>query len=165
MASQGIVHIATNTFSAVTSSIFDNCFSSTYKNYYAVAKVTTTGSARVRGRLRAAGTDDSGSNYGIQYLYAASGSLGGIRGTGDTVFNGTFMDGGTKPNFGEFWLHRPFEATRTTAWSESPSDLPQTIQWTFVHKLSTSYDGISFLITNAGESMTGSISIFGLVTA
>lgn len=163
MPSQGLVHIATNTFSSVASTSFDNVFSATYRNYYAVAKVTASGTYRVRGRLRASGVDDSGSNYGIQYLYATGSIIGGIRGTGDSLFNGTVSATTSSfPNIGEMWLHKPFEATRTTVWSDVPDPSPQITQWTFVHQLSTSYDGISFLITDASQTMTGSISIFGM---
>lgn len=61
----GLVHLHTETFSAVSSVSLDNVFSSTYDNYRIVTNVTTSANAQIRIRMRSSGTDLTSSyNWG-----------------------------------------------------------------------------------------------------
>ena len=66
-APQGLVHINTTTFSAVSSVSVNNCFTSAYENYLILGNVIGTAGTSIAARLRASGTDAT-TNYGDQYV-------------------------------------------------------------------------------------------------
>ena len=62
-APQGMVHINTTTFSAVSSVSLDNVFTSDYENYKIMMFSTNSVQALLNFRYRASGTDNSGALY------------------------------------------------------------------------------------------------------
>jgi hypothetical protein len=70
---QGLVHINTTSFSAVSSfSLPDNTFSSTYDNYRLIIDLSASTSTTLRLRYRASGVDNSSS------IYTFGGYFGGV---------------------------------------------------------------------------------------
>jgi len=86
-APQGLVHIATESFSAVSSVSLDNVFTSNYENYKMLINVTSTGTTNfLRLRLRASSTDNTDSTYRwVIYYYEAETPSAGFNGSGWNV--------------------------------------------------------------------------------
>lgn len=152
----GLVLVAAQSFSAVSSVSVNNCFTATYDNYRIVANLTASTSASITTRLRLSGTDASGSNYAYRQVYWA-GSVAVYSGTstawGLTASPATGIDIG-------FDLYGPAKSTPTRSVISGAmvgvggGDVNAT-----EHNLSTAYDGITVL-TSTG-TMTGSLQVFG----
>jgi hypothetical protein len=63
VSGSGLNHISTVTGTGVASISVNNVFSSLYRNYRVLIATSTSGSAPVRMRLRAAGVDNTSANY------------------------------------------------------------------------------------------------------
>lgn len=159
----GLVHLHTETFSAVSSVSMDNVFSSTYDNYRIVFVGTLSATeADISVRMRAGGVDATTTNYAF-FLFAQGVNNTGYnqRNTGDSKWiAGRLGTSGTSSC--SFDLFGPASAARTTFHSQNLGDGTTT---TFVqvgsgtHTLSNSYDGIT--IFPGGNNMTGTIRIYG----
>lgn len=166
MAKNGLVLITKTSFSGASSVSIDNCFSATYTHYIVTRNCLFSGGVvNVRGRLRVSGADESGATYRYQYVNASSTSVTGARTTGATFFEALLGYGETGAfGFAEAWISNPFEAVRTTAWSDSPNDhsgsivLQSLVQ---ANDNATSYTGLT--IYPSSGTMTGSIGVWGLV--
>jgi len=158
-----LVHIATETFSAVSSVSFDDVFSSTYDNYRltVVIDIGSTNSTEVDMRMRASGTDNTGANYSQNSLRIANGTAAaGSYATGQTAAQLYLSD---EDNVGVFSgdVFNPYLAkvTSITGIGGYFQATPQTYIQNAVHTSTSSYDGITF-ITNSG-TITGTIRIYG----
>lgn len=168
MAKKGLVFISNTSFTTASSVNVDNCFSATYTHY--LIKRNLLGSSAgtyVAMRLRVSGSDASGTNYRRQYISPDSTTINANRSTGDTLwFQGAGYVESTTMGFSETWVCNPFEAVCSTAWSDVSLSATSTITAVtnvMAHDLTTSYTGFT-LVTGAG-TITGSVSVFGLVTA
>lgn len=169
MAKKGLVFITKSTFSGVTAVNVSGCFSATYTHYLIKRNLSgTTGVVSVAMRMRSGSTDDTGTNYRYQYYSASSTSVTGARVTGATLWADAYgYTETTTFGYSETWVSNPFDAARTTAWADSGATQTGNIglqSYAFAHDLTTSYDGFTVALNGAG-TMTGSISVFGLVTA
>lgn len=168
MAKSGLVFITKSTFTTQSSVSINNCFTSSFTHY--LVKRNLVGSvdqSNLNVRLRAASTDASGTNYRRQRLFVSDGTLDAFRGTGENVWNYP-LGVAESATFGyaEMWVSNPFEAVRTTAWGDLSARASSNIDLyanVYAHDLTISYDGFS-VIPSSG-TITGSISVFGLVTA
>jgi hypothetical protein len=156
----GLVHIETQTVSAVSSVNFNDVFSSTYNNYLINIQATSAAQSNMTLRLRAAGTDASAANYVTQRLTASNTTVTAARATGQTSLEiSTSVSGGTFVN--NFILANPFAAKNTFmnpfANARLLNDLDLSI-WAGNHTLTTSYDGFSVL---GSTSFSGTISVYG----
>lgn len=158
--------ISKTDFSAVSSVSIDNCFSATYTHYLVVRNLT--GSADDSGidiRLRVGGVDATAADYRHQRVDANSTTITGARVTGDTDFQ--YALGWTEPGvfgFAQCRLSNPFEAVRTTAWSDMSFIADGNIRLmrvVYEHDLTTSYDGLTVYPADGG-TITGSITVYGL---
>ena len=157
-APQGLVHINTTTFSAVSSVSLNDVFTSDYQNYEIVLpfESSSTG-ADMTLRLRAGGTDSTATNYYIQQLYIlANNSPSGVYGNNaQYVFSGS----GTTKYAGRITLYRPNEAVYTFAnsffWNQAPSLMFRGME----HQLATAYDGLT--IYPSTGTITGTIRVYG----
>ena len=148
-------------FSAVTSLSLNGVFTGDYDNYLIVIACTASADwNNIQLRLRAAGSDASGTNYVWQYLSADSTTAGGGRLTSanaahiasadDALYNGTNIH-----------LYGPYLAQPTAMrgvnvvsyGNAAMQDVAAT------HSLSTSYDGVT-LFPQSGN-ITGNIHVFG----
>ena len=161
-----LTFIASATPSGAASQSFNNCFSATYQNYLFVCNLSVSNAEeQLNYRMRASGTDATGSDYDYQSLGArASTTISGFGSNNQTAGRvGNFGGSSTIQSQFVFYVNRPFEAEATTlvsqmSWYNGTDD----IRWTAyaaVHTPTTSYDGIS-LISSAG-TMTGTIRIYG----
>ena len=156
----GLVLLAQESFSAVSTVSVDSVFSAEYDNYRLVASITGSTSLLMLARLRASGTDDTGTNYSRNELVGAT-TPSATRSTGQTSFY--FIAGETYgPTTQVADIYNPAKAayTRVTsqmAWSSSATN-PTLIMHMNQHALASAYDGMTFF-TSTGTA-TGSLSIF-----
>ena len=160
---QGLVHINTTTFSAVSSVSLNNVFTGDYDNYCLIVSGSSTATGTFRLRFRAAGTDATGANYRSAYT--------GLGSNGATVTANTDPDETSalittintdlslKINLN---LFNPQKTLTTKAFGHSDrsttgSYYPQF--GGFAHTLSTAYDGLT-IYPSTGNS-TGIIRVYG----
>ena len=147
-------------FSAVTSLSLNGVFTSDYDNYLVVVEcVASNSDERLRYRLRAAGTDASGSNYTIQVLVAATVNVNGSR---STETSGAVNSISSSNRSGDMiHVYGPAIAQPTAIRNTGADGLSGAtiVDRASTHSLSTSYDGITFF-PSAG-SFTGLVHVFG----
>jgi hypothetical protein len=159
-AQNGLVHIETQTASAVSAVNFNDVFSATYNNYLINIQATSAAQSNMSLRLRASGTDASAANYNTQRLNVDNATITAARATGQTAFEiATAVSSGTFVN--NFILSNPFAAKNTFMNPFANARLLNTLDfsmWTGNHTLTTSYDGFSVL---GSTSFSGTISVYG----
>jgi hypothetical protein len=159
----GLVHIHTESFSAASAVIFDNVFSSEYENYAVIAHaITASGETDAYFRLRASGSNASGSNYA--FFNQASG-VNGTNYNQSNALTSRLVPGRIGPNGTSSLfinIFRPYIAAQTTFQSQNVAIGTTTV---FVqsggglHDLSTAYDGFYFY--PASSTITGTLRIYG----
>lgn len=159
-STSGMTLISTATLSSTTSQSFNNCFTSTYRNYLVVMNVTGAGAEGVNIRLRASGTDAT-TNYNNQYIEAKGTSVVGNRGSGVSAYLLTAIRG-TGNTYLELQVSKPQEATNTSfvGTSQDPDGGATMFLTSGSNTNNTSYDG--FTIYTTTNAMTGTISVYGL---
>jgi len=163
VAGMGLVHINTTTFSAVSSVSLDDVFTSTYENYQIVVDSLASSNVSVNMRMRASGTDASGSSTYKRYLgYGSSAPALGtaFSSNGSTVFILTTEASDTGTNV---QVYKPFEAVRTKITHLSAWDVPSGNTGigfgSSIHTLANSYDGFTVFLDSG--TFTGTIRVYG----
>jgi hypothetical protein len=159
----GLELVTTETFSGVSSVSLNSCFSGDYDSYRIVIS-NATGSVSVNDwliRVRASGTDLTGSVYTYQFIYNTQ-AAGPTRAYGVAThgYLGYLMDEGTMASFD---IASPFDTVRTqsvVAW-QGFSAASTTISGVagFTVDNATSYDGFTIYL-NSG-TMSGTIRVYG----
>ena len=160
----GLVLLNTQTFSTVSSFSFpDNSFSATYNAYRIVFNITSA-AAILAWRARAAGTDNSSSNYmWFRGLYNSNSTPGtSFAGSGGLTTWGYFGNiNGSNIVSGD--IVGIFEAQKAQAVSHvSGEDGATGIGYLFLASgmnITTSYDSISFITTSG--TMSGKAFLYG----
>ena len=149
-------------FTAVTSLSLNGVFTSEIDNYLIVMQHigSSAGQDLVSMRLRAAGSDDSGSNYTAQSLYASSTTVAAGRGTVTSLYVANTDN--THSNGVQFHMYGPALAQPTAARSVSVESTSGAVlnDYANTHSLSTSYDGFTLLVASP-DSITGQVHVFG----
>jgi hypothetical protein len=157
--SSGLTLISTDAFSAVSGVIKNSVFSSTYDNYRVVFTATAASALTMTMRLRASGTDNSGSNYTSQFLDVSNTTVSGSRITGGTSWN-TVVVRTTLLTPLTFDIFNPFKASPTIAMCDTVDIGDPGIRLNLLtHDQNTSYDGFNMICSTS--NMTGSVSIYG----
>lgn len=159
----GLILLAKDTFSAVSSVSFDNVFSNTYNQYKIVvnAKTSSVGDGMAV-RLRVGGSDDSTSNYVRQYLWGTSTSAVAALASSQNTWR--FANFGITENVTIFELANPYQTEHTTAICNTlnaPSGNIELFNWSWGFNGTTSFDGLTFL-GESSATLTGSVAIYGL---
>ena len=153
----GLVHLHTETFSAVSAISINGCFSSGYQNYRIIINYTSTTDSDANLRLRASGSDASGaSNYIYQIQRATSTTVNAA--TVTSSYWNIGVDGTNISNL-SMDIFSPFESVRSGFLSHSSRGGGRFNVMSGEHILSSSYDG--FTVLDAIGTMTGSLSIYG----
>lgn len=151
-------------FANATSLSLNNIFSSEYSNYILTINLrSNTQNADVFGRLRLSGTDNSGANYTVQELSSNGTAVTGVRLSSQTSMTVCTTDNRTERGGATCYIYGPNLAQPTAfrtvglrtdsgAWVQHRAS---------THSLSTAYDGIT--LTASGGSLTGSVTVYGLV--
>jgi hypothetical protein len=158
---------ASATVSALGSVEFTSCetlslngvFQSGYDNYMISMWNTASTNQRFEIRLRASGSDASGSDYVRQFLLAESTTVSGARAT-LTSFNYQLMD--TDTNGWTFFFYGPGLAQPTAMRTVSVSDRGSAAIFdsASTHSLSTAYDGLSFIAISS--NISGRVAVYGM---
>jgi hypothetical protein len=164
----GMVLLNTTSFSGVSSvSLPANTFSATYDNYRIVCNIdTSSATAEVAWRLRAAGSDNSSSNYTwTQVLYNSNASPGSSI-TGSNGLTTWSLCAKTSSAVSNFILDifNPFATKKAQGFSMNISEDGATgTRITYFGggmSVTTSYDSLSLVSTSG--TITGSYSVFGV---
>lgn len=151
------------TFSGCSSVSLNNCFSASYDNYLILIEAThSAGSQGFMLRMRASGTDATGSNYNIQRFES-----NGTSNTSGRVSNASSGAFGYVSNLGKSCytinLFAPFKAESTMYTQLQQYKATSSLEQQFTsgnHLVSTSYDGITIFPETSG-TITGYISVYG----
>jgi hypothetical protein len=163
-AGSGLVLLDTTTFSAVSAaSCSANVFSTTYIHY--VVRVNIIGSAAnndIQIRVRASGTDYTGSTYRDQRLSASSTTVSASRATGQTSWKLGDSNSGSY-NFFELNLSNLKQTVASTGYTLSNYDSSGNIEIanrSYGMTDTSAYDAITIFPTTG--TITGEYSIYGM---
>jgi hypothetical protein len=163
-AAGALTLIVSDTFSAVTTKSFNNCFSATYANYLININITSaTSSNNSTWKLRASGTDSS-TNYNFNQIIAYVSTISNSTQTNSSGVdcNPSSMDAG---GFATFQVFNPFAAQKTYFRNEGNrknTDVEYGLRQG-LHTSSTSFDGFTF--STDGSAMAGTIRVYGVQNA
>lgn len=150
-------------FTAATSVSVNGVFDSTYDNYLMVMReIGSVSGENIRCRLRASGTDASGSNYVIQQLSANDTTVAGSRPAVQTFALVTLIGTTTLREGFHTYVYGP-NLTQPTAFRSvtvSAFNSAAIVDHACTHSLSTAYDGLTMYTTSG--NITGTITIYGL---
>jgi hypothetical protein len=162
-ATPGLVLIHTESFTAQSSVSVNSKFSATYDNYVVrFNNLTASTNTSINMRMRASGTDETSSNYKIQYLEILNTTVQGSRTTTATSFTTVTYVNTTYMGAHIFELVNPFNTVVTSGATIQPNTSAGNIEGyvtSFGLNTSTSYDGLTVFTTSG--NMTGSFSIYG----
>ena len=153
---QGLVHINTTTFSAVSSVSLNNVFTSTYENYRLLMNATGTNSGGISARMRVGGVDNTANSYNRQNIIAAGGSI-----FGGSALSNLGEIGQIKTNQSTYVMEfqRPAIIDNTFMQQLGTDGQVQISWYVFAHSVAAAFDGLS-IFPNAG-TMTGTIRVYG----
>jgi hypothetical protein len=155
VATQGTV-----SFSGATSVSLNGCFSSTYDNYLVIYKYTCTGSGSCRMRLRASGTDASGSNYNEMDVTTSTASGPTRQGTANGA-EWNMVNGATSSiNSLSLQFLDVNKTLPTTVVGFGNRNTAEGYTYAKDHTVSTAYDGVTLYLTG-GPTMTGTVRVYG----
>lgn len=147
-------------FASATSLSLNGVFTSTYDDYMIVMRGAETTNNNVSIRMRAAGSDATGTNYVYQQLFASSTTISGQRQTAQsgawTSYLATAQRSGNT-----VYIYGPNLAQPTAGRLVNAAGLSDAavIDYAWTHSLSTAYDGFTFFGTT---SATGIVTVYGL---
>jgi len=166
MATRGLVLLAKDTFSNVTSVSFDNVFSNTYKQYKLITVASSSGPNNIRLRLRAGGSDNSSANYARQYLVGTSTSVVAGRETSQTSWNGVGRVENGIEMVSICEILNPFQTAYTSASNLlilNPTGSIEVLGLAYGITVTTSYDGFSLAPSDfSGTLFSGTVTLYGL---
>jgi len=165
MATTGLVLLAKDTFSSVTSVSIDNVFSATYKQYRIITNASGSGASNILMRLRVGGVDNSSTNYGRQFIVGTSTSVIGGRETSQTVWSGIGrVEVGIKQiNVTE--VLNPFQSVAASAFSAfnpAPTGSIEAIIIGYNMSVTTSYTGFTIAPGFDATTFSGTVTVYGL---
>jgi hypothetical protein len=154
----GLTLLKSQTFSAVSSVLIDDVFTSKYRNYRIVLSSTGTAS-NARARLRAGGTSDQGSVYLETSIFSESNTATGSNATRTEL---RFHRGEILPTkcYSVADIYGVNLAENTFSLSTFRSDVPSSGVTTTVVNTLTQYDGIELLPSSG--TISGQVIIFGV---
>ena len=161
----GLVRIATDTFSAVSSVSVNNCFSSAYANYRIVINITAKSADNDCSiRLRASAADNTTSNYSSNTLDSFSTSTSVSTNATQTQWLNIWNAAATDGQFLHVDMFNPFASQQTAIASHSLStnNLRNRRGGGFF-AATTSFDGFS--VYPASGTITGTLRVYGHVNS
>jgi trimeric autotransporter adhesin len=156
----GLVHIKTESFSAVSGVPIDNIFSASYTNYLINFQATFTATATLTFRYRNTTPADISSAYFTQTLQSANTTVSSslVDSNGSSATLQAVVNGSKVPI--TMTVFTPFQSETTNAYGELlQGGAPLNKTFANLQNSSTSIQGISFLVS-AG-TMTGYAKIYG----
>ncbi len=157
---QGLVHIETVSIGSGVSSIsVNNVFTSAFTNYKIIYQGVNSNASDIRYRLRAAGTDDTGSNYKFgRFFMGQEGSIAFTTQQNQTSTFSPIATGSTANSSFYIDISNPQKSTTTT--SVGMGSGFYTLYTSTTNTSTTSFDGFT-LIRDNGTFSSGEIRIYG----
>lgn len=161
----GLVLVAAQSFTGVSSVSVNNCFTATYENYRVLVNMSSLSAGMTIGmRLRAGGADDSVAGYDTYYIDIESTSSAVGRILGQTSWQIAAGASGYQLSIGAD-VRQPYTANHKHVqdiWG--PTVEPSGTYWRFglrghVRASTTLYDGFSLLASTG--NFTGTVSVYG----
>lgn len=158
-----VIRITSQTFSGVSSVNVNDCFSSTYDNYWITINGATSSTASfVFMRLRVSGADDTGTNYDRQLIEAYGTSLSSSRGVYSS-FEAVSRLNTSDINYGNIRIFGPNRAAVTNVTVHDNAGATGANAGIFVasysHRLATAYTGFT-IYPNTG-TFSGTVRVYG----
>lgn len=158
----GLVHIATETFSAVSSVSVDGVFTAEYENYQIILSPFQISSLdETRLRLRSSGTDDSSTNYYVQQISGSGSSANASQRISQTSLD-LFAATASPTQWHRIHVFQP-QTSNATSFEFTHlrgTTAPIVYLGAGVHDVSASFDGFS-LIPDSPDTITGTIRVYG----
>ena len=164
----GMVLLNTTSFSAVASQSINNVFTTTYDSYKIILDLTAvSGDLVLYMRMRASGTDNSGTVYSLGYNYRSRAGTSSGYNNNDATFWGILQGSNAEPGHNyivSLDMTSPALAQRTLFaangyTAQGTDDVMYGFSGGGMHAVETAFDGFS-LITSTG-TVTGRVSIYG----
>ena len=155
-------HINTTTFGTVASQSVNDVFSATYDTYKLFFNMRTTNDTWVDFRYRAAGTDNTASNYRHRY-FSISSSLSSFGEFPGTRLRIGYPSTVTLQTF-EMTIMNPAQAIQTTHISQASGDNNVNAYWSASAgnlTVTTAYDGFT-IFPDGGNIVGGFVSVYGV---
>lgn len=149
-------------FTSASAVSLNDVFTSEYDNYAVSIYTDWSGATQAAGltQLRAAGSNDSGSNYHDQYFLANQSTIGGARSTSVSYMR--IGNVNAVGNVEMYYIFAPNLAQPTAL--RSVATTPQTnvsiLDFGSRHSSASAYDGFTFYVT--ADDVSGTISVFGM---
>ena len=154
----GLVHLHTESFSAQSTVIIDDVFSSDYENYAIILRALGSTEYTGRIRLRASGTDDTTANaYVLQAVRGITTSATAFN-TVNNLWDAIFYGDATAA-VAQYQFYRPAVAATTFFTGSFFGRTDYTACVGGYHTQATAYDG--FTLIASGGTFTGSIRVYG----
>jgi hypothetical protein len=159
----GLVHIETQTFSAVSAVNFDDVFSSTYDNYRIISNIETPSTAAANMRLRVSGTDNTSTQYRRQTLRSAQSLTSSALDALETSWVGGLGSADNESVGATLEVFSPFQTKLTSGFVVRGLRLTTASQEFnmsfFGISVTTSYTGFTALASTG--TISGQISVYG----
>lgn len=157
-----MVFIAGASPSAASSVSVNNCFTSSYANYFLVFTLVGSTGTNLRFRYRASGSDNSDSNHAYQNFEVSNTSVGGARSTGQSSYLLGNVRVDNPPAVFTIYLANPQAAASKSYKSDcfDPSAGGQIVMNYGSKDVTTQFDG--FTIYPASGTITGSVRVYAL---
>ncbi len=164
-STKGLDFITSKSFSAVSSTDIDNCFSASYSQYKIITLVTGSNDVNLSIRLKTGGTIYTTGNQRRQTTYADNTSLTGGRGTTDTSLLVGVLTSNVE-SCGIVEIMNPNQATPTTtvsAYSFRPIGSIIYEYTTCAIPGTDAFDG--FRLLPGSGTITGEVYVYGYVNS
>lgn len=154
----GLVKITDQSFSAASAVNVNNCFSSTYDDYFITFRATHSATqVEVNWRARVSGSDETSSNYNHRMLLAQSSTVSTTSTAGATA--GVWCAISTNDvNVSSGWVFGPNLTKRTQTITKGNYDNNIREHNTDLNT-TTAYTGITFTVPSG--TMTGTVRVYG----
>lgn len=160
-ATSGLNLVTSTTISGATSKSVDNCFTSTYANYFVIVDIdSATGSGGyIQFKFRAGGTDTSTGYYSQRLIIASGTSYAGQDSNQSSFGTPMYVDPTDSGSTCTLIVANPQRAIKTRAFFSSTYGNGSELRHTYGAQSSTTqFDGFTFSGT---PSMTGTIRVYG----
>lgn len=146
-------------FASATGLSLNGVFTADYDNYLISIRGVETTNNNLAIRMRASGTDATGTNYVYQQLFGSSTTVSGQRLTAQSSAWTGYLSSAQRSG-GTIFLYGPNLAAPTAGRVASAAGLSSAaiVDYAWTHSLSTSYDGITLF---GMTSMSGMVTVYG----
>jgi hypothetical protein len=164
-SSGALTLITGQSFSASTSIVVNNCFTSTYTNYKIILNYNSSTNAQTRFRLRVGGTSDSANSYSANSVFINNTTITNEHNGSLTYFVFNVCDGTSTPTaFTNLEVGSPNESKETAFYttgemSKSGATNAAPFIGAGIFEVTTVFDG--FEIFPASGNITGSVQVYG----